>query len=268
MPTNPSQNCFRVSYYRAPSVNAVTPFKIAPGFEIIELVTRGVVFFQSGRHALKLGCGAMFWHVAGDETIFRTKASDPYECLSIFFSANPGATRLAPRLTLITDRQRAVELSREILHAYHDAAVDRDALARYAYARFHWEAHLGSIRHTTPIQPPSLTAALAHLEKHFTTVDLGVGELAKAGGISEPHLYVVFRQHLEQTPHQALLARRLHEAKILLSGTDQSIKSLPALCGFAGIEVFYRAFRKHIGMTPLDYRERHLATSRAPWHDT
>ena len=136
--------------------------------------------------------------------------------------------------------------------------MDRDALAHYAYARFHWEAHLGSIRHTTPIQPPSLTAALAFLENQFRKLDVGVSELAAAGGISEPHLYALFRRHLDQTPHQALLARRLQEAKLLLSGTDQSIKSLPTQCGFAGIETFYRAFRRHIGMTPLDYRERHL----------
>ena len=254
------QNRFRIFYYRAPSVSAVRPFKILPGFELIELVTNGVVYFQSGSHELKLGCGAMFCHAAGEETIHRTEAEAPYECLSAMFTVQQNAPRLAPRLTLITDRQRALELSRELLHAYHDTAVDASALAQYAYARFRWEAHLGSIRNNTQIRPPSLTAALIFLEEHFRTQEIGVGELAAAGGISEPHLYSLFRQYLEQTPHQALLDRRLHEAKLLLSGTSQSIKSIPAQCGFAGIETFYRAFKRHIGMTPLAFREHHLAT--------
>ena len=86
MPDTQEQNRFRVSYYRAPCVNAVRPFKISPGFEFIELVTNGVVYFQSGSRVDKLGCGAMFCHVAGEETIHRTEASAPYECLAVFFA--------------------------------------------------------------------------------------------------------------------------------------------------------------------------------------
>jgi len=247
-----------ISYYRAPLTGKVIPYRIAPGHEIIELVTHGVVYFRSGKQDLKLGCGAMFWHIAGEETIHRTECDDPYECLAVHVLTPTSGDRPAPRLTIIADHQRALELSRELLHAFHDTAVDRSILANYVYARFLWEAHLGAVRRTTQFHPPSLTAALSFLETNFMRREVDVSQLAKAGGISQPHLYALFRHHLDQTPHQVLQSRRLHEAKLLLSGTDRSIKSLPSQCGFANIETFYRAFRSHIGMTPLAYRARHM----------
>jgi AraC-like DNA-binding protein len=248
-------------HFRAPPTTQVTPFRTPPGIELIELVTNGVVYFKSGRKTLTLGRGALFWHRPGEETIHHTEPSAPYECLAIHFSLEARPQRPAPRLTIIADLQRTLELSRELLHAYHDTAVDPQALGQYAYSRFLWEAHLGTIRHTSQIRPPSISAALSFLEANFKRQEVGVGELAKAGGISEPHLHVLFRQYLGETPHQTLLSRRLHEAKLLLSGTAQSIKSLPTQCGFGGIETFYRAFGRHIGMTPLAYRRRHLHTA-------
>lgn len=259
MPTTrqPQTELRNVHYYRAPAANRVTPYRIPPHSEVVELVTNGTVYFRSGKHDLKLGCGAMFWHVAGDETIHRTDPEAPYECLAVHFQTKHARRRPAPRLTLIPDHQRTLELSRELLHAFHDTTVARATLAHYAYSRFLWEAHLGSIRRTTQFHPAAVTASLAFLNTHFRRRDMDVGELARAAAISVPHLHALFRRHLDQTPHQAIVARRLHEAKLLLSGTDQTIKSLPPQCGFANIEPFYRSFKQHIGMTPLAYRVRH-----------
>jgi len=261
MPHNRHVKSIQIGYYKAPNTAQVTPYRIPPGSEVVELVTNGIVYFKSQNQDLKLGCGTMFWHTAGEETIHRTEPSSPYECLAIRFDLNAKKKRPAPRLTIIADLQRVLELNRELLHAYHDTAVNRLALAHYAYSRFLWEAHLGTIRRTTQIRPPSITAALAFLEANFRQREVGVKELARVGGLSEPHLHALFNQYLAQTPHQVLMSRRLHEAKLLLSGTSQSIKSLPSLCGFAGIETFYRAFGRHIGMTPRAYRLHHLHKS-------
>ncbi len=260
MPTNRHVKSIQIGYFKAPDNAQVIPHGIPPGLELVELVTNGFVYFQTSHQDLKLGCGAMFWHIAGEQTIHRTEPSAPYECLTIRFSVKTGKHRPAPKLTIITDLQRVHELSRELLHAYHDTAVDPHLLSQYAYSRFLWEAHLGTIQRTTQIRPSSVTSALAFLEANFKRREVGVKELAQAGGISEPHLHTLFRHYLDQTPHQALMARRLHEAKLLLSGTAQSIKSLPAQCGFASLETFYRAFGRHIGMTPFAYRLRHLST--------
>ncbi|MEI8205901.1 MAG: helix-turn-helix transcriptional regulator [Kiritimatiellales bacterium] len=263
MPTHLPKKLIRIFYYKAPRTVKVNPLPIEKGIEKVELVANGTVYFQCGTRDLKLGCGAMFWHVAGEKTIHRTEPSSPYECLAIHFSVNPHNHRPAPRLTIIADHQRTLELSQELLSAYHDTSVDRTALAHYAYSRFLWEAHRGTIQRTIHIHPKSLAMALAFLEASFNRKEVGVHELARAGGISESHLHVLFRRNLDQTPNQALLSRRLHEAKLILSSTDIPIKLIPSQCGFASIETFYRAFGRHIGMTPLAYRSRHLPSPRS-----
>ena len=247
----------RMSHYQAPAVAEVRPFVIPARTAQVELVTGGVIHFRSGGRDMALGCGALFWHIAGEKTIHRTEADDPYVCLSIAFTASSNGKRPVPRLSVIQDHQRTRDLSAELLRAYHDDAVDRAILGSYAYARLVWEAHLGNIRRTVSERPVAIDAALEFLESAFRAPGIGVGDLAGAAGISAPHLFELFRKHLGQTPHQLLIARRIREAKWLLSGTGQTIKAIAQDCGFHSIETFYRAFKRTVGVTPHHFRSIH-----------
>lgn len=246
-----------MGHYQAPAVSDVQPFVVPQRTVLVELVTGGTVYFRSGGKDIMLGCGALFWHVAGDETIERTKADDPYGCLAISFTASPCCKRPAPRLTIIQDRQRARDLCRELLRAYHDDAVDRSVLGDYAHARLLWEAHLGEITRSSSDRPAAVDAALDFLESAFRVPGTGVSDFAGAAGVSEPHIFELFRKHLGQTPHQMLVARRIREAKWLLSGTGATIKAIAQDCGFRSIETFYRAFKRIVGITPHDFRSSH-----------
>ncbi|MEI6035399.1 MAG: helix-turn-helix transcriptional regulator [Verrucomicrobiae bacterium] len=215
------------------------------------------MYFRSGDRELKLGCGALFWHLAGEETIHRTESGSPYECLALAFAVSPRAGRPAPRVSVIPDHQRARELCREFLLSYHDDAVDRGILGGYAHSRLLWESHRGTVQHPESVRPPAVEAALVFLEAGFRRHDLGVGDLAKSAGISTPHVHALFRKHLSQTPHQFLTARRIREAKWLLSGTNRTIKAIAIDCGFPALETFYRAFKRTVGTTPHQFRASH-----------
>lgn len=258
MPSRPSTSkLLHMSYFRAPSVSAVLPHPIPKRTELVELVTEGVVYFRAADRDWKLGCGALFWHVAGEETICRTEPDAPYQCLALSFASGSRGPRPAPRLSVISDHQRTREISQEFLRAYHDESVDRDALGDYARHRLLWEAYQGKLDHARPARPLSVDAALAHLESQFRHPDLSVSDLARAAGISPPHLHALFREHLGQSPHHLLVSRRIREAKWLLSGTAESIKAIAGDCGFPAIETFYRAFRRTVGTTPFQFRATH-----------
>jgi len=247
----------RMAYFKAPPVPSVTPFVIPRRMEVVELVTEGVVYFRSGDREMKLGCGALFWHLPGEETIHRTEADAPYECLALAFAVSPRAKRPAPRLSVIPDHQRTRELCREFLLSYHDDAVDRRILGSYTRSRLLWESHLGTVQHPEPVRPPAVEAALVLLEAQFRRHDFGVLDLARSAGISEPHVYALFQKHLGQTPHHFLTARRIREAKWLLSGTARTIKAIAIDCGFPAIETFYRTFKRTVGTTPHQFRASH-----------
>ena len=257
--TSLQADLLKIIYYKAPANLEIRPYVIDRGMEVVEIVTHGVVYFHSGEIDLKLGCGALFWHTSGEETIHRTEAGAPYECLALEFSVKnqSRSLRRAPRLSVIPDAQRTRELCRELLRSYHDNSIDRTVLGNYAYARLLWETHLGLAQNAAELRPRAIEMALSFLEAGFHRPEIGVEDLAEAAGISEPHLHVLFRKHLEQTPHQALTLRRIQEAKWLLSGTFQTIKAISLECGFLNIETFYRSFKKTVGLTPDYFRKSH-----------
>jgi len=249
--------------YQAPPVAAVKPFAIPRGREVVELVTGGVVYFRSGETDLRLGCGALFWHEAGEETIHRTEPDDPYRCLAMHFSVSSRATREASRLSVISDRQRALELSQELLATYHDETVDRRILGEYVRSRLRWEAHLGTTQRPGLETPSAIRSAVAVVEELFSDPTLSVSRLSSMVGMSEPHLHTLFRKHLGQPPHQYVVTRRIREAKIRLIGESRTIKAISAECGFENIETFYRAFKRTVGTTPYEYRRTHVRPSAA-----
>lgn len=247
-----------MAYYKAPPVNSVRPYNIPPRSQLVEIVTGGTVYFHWEGLDLTLGCGALFWHGPGDKTICLTTPEAPYECLVLRFVFPPGAPLRPrpPRLSVISDRHRTLELYAELFRSFHDAAVSRQALGHYAHARLLWEVHLGGHKPVLSY-PASLAQAKALLEQQFFYAAFGVAQMAQGSGVSEAHLYALFRKHLGQSPHRVLIERRLQEAKFLLTSSTRAIKEISAACGFLNIETFYRAFRKITGVTPHYFRQTH-----------
>ena len=55
------------------------------------------------------------------------------------------------------------------------------------------------------------------------------------------------------------LRQRLKRARLLLSSTNHTIKEICSMCGFKSVESFYRVFRNESGITPAQFRRRHIA---------
>ena len=63
--------------------------------------------------------------------------------------------------------------------------------------------------------------------------------------------------------NQVLADYRCKLAKRLLANTDESINQIVYLTGFSEPSTFYRAFKRWVGMTPVDYRQRKKAEREA-----
>ena len=55
--------------------------------------------------------------------------------------------------------------------------------------------------------------------------------------------------------NQLVADYRCRLAKRLLAGTDESIDEIVYLTGFSEPSTFYRAFKRWVGMTPIEYRK-------------
>ncbi|MEI9980318.1 MAG: AraC family transcriptional regulator [Edaphobacter sp.] len=83
-----------------------------------------------------------------------------------------------------------------------------------------------------------------------------VENMAEISGFSRGHFIRSFRSFMGVTPHQYLIHQRLERAKNLILTTQQSIAKIAVSCGFATESHFYRAFTKHLGVTPTSLRGR------------
>jgi AraC-like DNA-binding protein len=74
--------------------------------------------------------------------------------------------------------------------------------------------------------------------------------------ITPNHLSAIVRQQSQRTVLDWLTERTLAEAKILLRHSNQMIYEIAEHLNFSEHSAFSLYFKKHTGMTPLEYRER------------
>jgi AraC-like DNA-binding protein len=99
-----------------------------------------------------------------------------------------------------------------------------------------------------------LADSLAWARRHCTD-PVTVADLARHARLSVAQLERHLLTLTQLTPSRWLLSLRLEYAVQQLGRTEASISQVGADCGFADHSAFARAFKRHIGMSPRDYRQ-------------
>jgi transcriptional regulator GlxA family with amidase domain len=92
-------------------------------------------------------------------------------------------------------------------------------------------------------------------------LDHSVACLAQRLKLSPRHFARLFRDDVGMTPAAWVEAARVTSARAMLEGGGDSPKQVAARCGFADADVLRRAFKRHVGVTPAEYRKRHARLS-------
>jgi len=90
---------------------------------------------------------------------------------------------------------------------------------------------------------------------------LDLEALARAAHVSPRHFSRSFRQTFGETPHRYLLTRRIERARHLLRTTDMQVAEVCLAVGFRSVGSFTTTFRRHVGMSPTEYRRRNGGVS-------
>ena len=121
----------------------------------------------------------------------------------------------------------------------------------------------------------SITAAparLAHLRQLRLAKDvmdrdwaepLDLDAVAAHAGYSRYHFVRAFKAVYGQTPGQYLSCRRIERAEELLRSADLSVTEICTLVGFSSLGTFSTRFKKQTGLTPSEYRARHVGRGAA-----
>ena len=103
------------------------------------------------------------------------------------------------------------------------------------------------------LPPYALKRVLDRIEQNFQS-EISLASLAHEAGYSRGHFLKMFRTSMGMTPHTYLLKRRTDHARSLLKRRELSIIDVAADCGFSSQAHLTQVFRKHVGVTPGDYR--------------
>lgn len=96
----------------------------------------------------------------------------------------------------------------------------------------------------------------SYISEHFSE-NIQVKELAARANMSLYHFIRVFKKETGFTPHEYLVNIRIATARYLLKNSNLTVKDICFSTGFSSESVFCGAFRRHQGMTPMQYRNLH-----------
>lgn len=84
--------------------------------------------------------------------------------------------------------------------------------------------------------------------------ECAIDAIARDSGLSRPHFYKLFRQHVGVTPNIYLNTLRMETAIERLTGTADPVTSIGLDLGFSSQASFTRFFATNVGVPPSDYR--------------
>jgi transcriptional regulator GlxA family with amidase domain len=93
-------------------------------------------------------------------------------------------------------------------------------------------------------------------------VDHSIASMAKRAGLSARHFARLFHAEVGITPAAWVEATRVATARTLLENGHDTPKLVASKCGFANADTLRRTFKKHIGVTPAEYRKQHTLQLR------
>lgn len=106
---------------------------------------------------------------------------------------------------------------------------------------------------------PTGRAALQELQRWVAAnpaLDHSVANLAGRMDLSPRHFARLFRSEVGITPASWVEEVRVGAARRLLERGREAPKQVAAHCGFADADTLRRAFARHVGVTPAEYRKR------------
>jgi len=106
------------------------------------------------------------------------------------------------------------------------------------------------------VSDPRVARALSYMVGQ-SSKKLSVQDIARIAGVGRQTLERGFQTHLGRTINEELIRLRISKLKRLLVESEESIKELSTKVGFGTTANMFPMFKRHTGMTPKEYREKH-----------
>lgn len=89
------------------------------------------------------------------------------------------------------------------------------------------------------------------------TENLTLEELARVANMSKTYYTTIFKKETGISLWEYIVSKRVEMAKAIIKKDDATMLEIATKCGFNNTANFNRAFKKHAGKTPSQYRKEH-----------
>ena len=103
---------------------------------------------------------------------------------------------------------------------------------------------------------------LEYINGHYTNPDLNLYMIAKNIGMSEGYVSKIFKEQQGVGILEYINRLRIEKAKELLEDKNLKVNDIAQRVGYIPERNFLRVFKKYVGVTPTQYRDCLLYTSR------
>lgn len=104
-----------------------------------------------------------------------------------------------------------------------------------------------------------VTEAIHYIHEHYRE-PITAEELTRMYGCSASYLARLFKNQIGVGPIEYLIHIRIHKSKQFLLQSEARIQDIASSVGYADVYYFSRLFKKHTGLSPLQFREDNRKT--------
>lgn len=111
--------------------------------------------------------------------------------------------------------------------------------------------------HTSHAEDPFLSGMMTYIEAHIADDNLSVASLAEQMNMSQTTLYRKLKTMVGLSPSDFFRKVKMRRAVQYLVSSDLTISQVAYSVGFTDPKYFSKCFKHDMGLTPLEYRQRH-----------
>lgn len=232
-------------------------------YYVLQLTISGAgQYSKNGRRILLTQGMAFLAMIPGDfEYGYPPDATEPYEQAFVGFNG-PAAMHWCERITNTygnvlnfgPDNHVAPLMLSIVRQAKEGMLSDRYIMSSQLYHVL--MVVMSSLNQSRMAMAPLITRATEVMHRRAADRHFNVHALADELLVSREHLAREFRSAMRVSPLDYLTQHRLRLAGDMLRHSDHKLNTIASACGFAGANYFCRLFRKHVGVTPAEFRRR------------
>jgi AraC-like DNA-binding protein len=114
-----------------------------------------------------------------------------------------------------------------------------------------------SIKENSSYNFDNIQIAVEYINHHITE-DIRIDQICAACYLSKYHFCRLFKKKIGLTVMEYILKTRIAMAKELLCEAKMSVTEISEACGFSSTSFFSRTFKNEVGMSPLQYKKKHM----------